>query len=53
MGKKVLLPSFEQKPTTEEILNAILPPREWIDGGVHYVSYVSHRAANRPYVDLL
>jgi len=26
MGKKVFLPTLDQKPTTEEILNAILPP---------------------------
>ena len=33
MGPKVQLPNLESKPSTEEILNAILPPREWVDKG--------------------
>ena len=27
------LPPMENKPKSEEILNAIIPPREWIQGG--------------------
>jgi hypothetical protein len=26
MGKKIAMPNLDSKPTTEEILNAILPP---------------------------
>jgi dynein light intermediate chain len=32
-GKKTQLPPMEGKPSTEDILNAILPPREWVEGG--------------------
>jgi hypothetical protein len=28
---------LETKPTGEDILNAILPPREWIESGKHYI----------------
>ena len=27
------LPPMENKPRSEDILNAIIPPREWIQGG--------------------
>ena len=27
------LPPMEGKPKSEEVLNAIIPPREWIQGG--------------------
>ena len=27
------LPPLESKPKSEDILNAIIPPREWIQGG--------------------
>lgn len=45
---------MESKPSTEDILNAILPPREWVENGKynlsinyyilgkHYIQYVSH-----------
>ena len=49
-GKKkpiVNLPALESKPSTEDILNAILPPREWDADGKHYVQYVSHNPASR------
>jgi dynein light intermediate chain len=40
--KKTQLPPMESKPSTEDILNAILPPREWVENGKHYIQYVSH-----------
>ena len=45
--KKTQLPPMESKPSTEDILNAILPPREWVEGGKHYIQYVSHQEATR------
>lgn len=49
---------MENKPSTEDILNAILPPREWVENGIlsqifnlisakHYIQYVSHQEATR------
>jgi hypothetical protein len=34
---------MESKPKQEDILNAILPPREWLEEGKQYVQYVSHQ----------
>lgn len=45
--KKSHLPPLEAKPSTEDTLNAILPPREWVEGGKHYIQYVSHQPASR------
>lgn len=45
--KKSHLPPIEAKPSTEDILNSILPPREWVEGGKHYIQYVSHKAPSR------
>lgn len=45
--KKAVVPLFESKPTTEDVLNAILPPREWTYEGKHYIQYVSHNLASR------
>jgi len=28
---------MESKPSIEDVLNAILPPREWDDSGKHYI----------------
>ncbi|EKX52508.1 hypothetical protein GUITHDRAFT_92240, partial [Guillardia theta CCMP2712] len=36
-----------QNSTTEDILNSILPPREWNDDGKHYIQYVSSTPATR------
>ncbi len=48
MGKKrAQLPPLESKPSTEDILNAILPPREWDHESKHYIQYVSHTPASR------
>jgi hypothetical protein len=27
---------METKPSSEDILNAILPPREWVENGIKY-----------------
>ena len=45
--KKAQLPPLEAKPSTEDILNAILPPREWDFEGKHFIQYVSHAPASR------
>jgi dynein light intermediate chain, axonemal len=46
--KKVgALPASDAKPSTDDILNAILPPREWDQEGKHYIQYVSHNPASR------
>lgn len=45
--KKTQLPPLENKPSTDDILNAILPPREWEYEGKHYIQYVSHAPASR------
>jgi len=31
------MPPVENKPKQEDILNAILPPREWIESGKHWI----------------
>ncbi|GAX81377.1 hypothetical protein CEUSTIGMA_g8808.t1 [Chlamydomonas eustigma] len=49
-GKKGTLPPVEQKPgltQTEDILNSILPPREWTEEGQLWVQYVSSTPATR------
>lgn len=49
-GKKGQLPPVEQKPgltQTEDILNSILPPREWTEEGQLWVQYVSSTPATR------
>ncbi len=35
--KKGALPPMDTKPTAENILNSILPPREWVEDGRHYI----------------
>jgi hypothetical protein len=37
LKKKGTLPPMENKPNQENILNAILPPREWVENGKHYI----------------
>jgi len=42
------LPPMESRPIRpEEVLNMILPPREWVEQGMHFVQYVSHAPASR------
>ncbi len=38
---------MDTKPSSEDILNAILPPREWVESGKNYIQYVSHTPASR------
>ena len=45
--KKGTLPPLEHKPSQENVLNSILPPREWVEGGKHYIQYVAHQQASR------
>lgn len=45
--KKTYAPSLDSKPNTEDILNGILPPREWDHDGKHYIQFVSHNPASR------
>lgn len=48
--KKGALPPVEQRPgvtQTEDILNSILPPREWTEDGQLWVQYVSSTPATR------
>ena len=46
-SKKQQLPPMDTKPSSEDILNAILPPREWVESGKHFIQYVSHQPASR------
>ena len=46
-AKKSQLPPMDTKPSSEDILNAILPPREWVESGKHFIQYVSHQPASR------
>jgi dynein light intermediate chain len=47
LAKKVQLPPVESKPSTEDVLHALLPPREWIEENKHFMQYVSSQAATR------
>jgi len=38
---------LESKKSIEDILNAVLPPREWGHEGKHFVQFVSHTTASR------
>jgi dynein light intermediate chain len=46
-SKKLALVPHESKPSPEDILNAIIPPREWVDGHKLFVQYVSHSLVSR------
>jgi len=41
-AKKTNLAPLDNKPSNENILNAILPPREWVENGKHHIQYASH-----------
>eukprot|EP01017_Pseudomicrothorax_dubius_P042642 TRINITY_DN6994_c0_g1_i1.p1 TRINITY_DN6994_c0_g1~~TRINITY_DN6994_c0_g1_i1.p1 ORF type:complete len:251 (-),score=71.95 TRINITY_DN6994_c0_g1_i1:142-894(-) len=45
--RKPQVPALETKPNIQDVLNAILPPREWDQDGKHYVQYVSHHESSR------
>jgi len=53
MGAKVLLPNMKTKPSKNEILDAILPCREWVDEGRVYAQFVSKKEATREKVAYL
>lgn len=47
-GKEQVLPAVDRQSTqTEDILNSILPPREWTEDGQLWVQYVSSTPATR------
>ena len=47
-AKRLTQPAhIDARPKQEDILNAILPPREWIEQGKHWIQYVSHQPASR------
>jgi len=46
-NKEQSLAPLDVKPSSEDILNAILPPREWVEAGKHYIQYVGHEPASR------
>ena len=41
------LSQLESKPNNDDILNAILPPREWIQENRHMIQYVSINSSSR------
>ncbi|KRX07175.1 hypothetical protein PPERSA_00085 [Pseudocohnilembus persalinus] len=55
--KKAQLPPLEQKPTIEEILNAIFPPKTWKEnigtGDQWFESRISCEEASRKYLEYL
>ena len=38
---------MDAKPKQEDVLNAVLPPREWDEQGKQWIQYVSHQPASR------
>ena len=44
---KGTLPPLQGKPNASNILNAILPPREWLENEKHFIQYVSQEQATR------
>eukprot|EP00931_Biecheleriopsis_adriatica_P019411 TRINITY_DN13232_c0_g1_i2.p1 TRINITY_DN13232_c0_g1~~TRINITY_DN13232_c0_g1_i2.p1 ORF type:complete len:265 (+),score=68.54 TRINITY_DN13232_c0_g1_i2:39-797(+) len=47
LARKANLPPVESKPNTDDVLHALLPPREWLEDGKHYNQYVSNQMATR------
>merc|ERR1712193_257886 len=47
LNRKVQLPPVESKPNTDDVLHALLPPREWIEDAKHFIQYVSNQPATR------
>lgn len=47
LSKRAPLPPVESKPNADDVLHALLPPKEWIEDGTHYSQYVSNQAATR------
>ena len=38
---------MEDRPNAEAVLDTMLPPREWVEQGKHYIQYVNHEPASR------
>ncbi len=34
MRKKTQLPPLESRPSKDDVLNAVLPPREWLESSI-------------------
>jgi len=47
LAKKAQLPPVESKPSTDDVLHALLPPREWVEESKHFMQYVSNQPATR------
>eukprot|EP00746_Dinoflagellata_sp_MGD_P167596 gnl/MRDRNA2_/MRDRNA2_98354_c0_seq1.p1 gnl/MRDRNA2_/MRDRNA2_98354_c0~~gnl/MRDRNA2_/MRDRNA2_98354_c0_seq1.p1 ORF type:complete len:261 (-),score=64.70 gnl/MRDRNA2_/MRDRNA2_98354_c0_seq1:26-775(-) len=47
LNRKVQLPPVESKPNTDDVLHALLPPREWIEDAKHFIQYVANQPATR------
>merc|ERR1719469_274765 len=47
LAQKAPLPPVESKPNTDDVLHALLPPREWIEDDKHFIQYVGNQAATR------
>mmetsp|Transcript_24048 Transcript_24048/g.60599 ORF Transcript_24048/g.60599 Transcript_24048/m.60599 type:complete len:245 (+) Transcript_24048:83-817(+) len=47
LSKKTTLPPVEFKPQLEDILHALLPPREWVESERNMIQYVSAAQATR------
>ena len=45
--KKGMLPPVEVKPTLDEYLNHILPPRQWSEAGKEFIEYASGLQSSR------
>lgn len=45
--KKGMLPPVEVKPTLDEYLNYILPPRQWSESGKEFIEYASTLQSSR------
>ncbi|KAF4677168.1 hypothetical protein FOL47_003010 [Perkinsus chesapeaki] len=47
LTEKAELPPMDSKPTTEDVLHILLPPREWADRGRHIIQHVNNQPATR------
>ena len=45
--KKTLPPIEKRNMRPEEVLDLMLPPREWVEQGKHFMQRVSHDTATR------
>jgi len=47
LAGKTKIPKVDAKPQLDDILHALLPPREWVDAGKHFIQYVSNQPPTR------